>query len=307
MNPQSPKRHHYIPEFYLKGWVGSDGCLCQFSKFSGVVKPLRRSPKATGFVDGLYQLQGFPSDLEQQIESRFFQPVDSLAADALRSLNQGVIPSDTRSRSAWTRFLLSLLLRCPEDIDIHKKWWSTEFRRTDEIEELKYQSRRTASDPKTFSEYLSTRPIHEIEIQGYRALIKLIDNARAGQTINDMYWSVVRFTENCVPLMTSDRPIIRTNGLLKPNGHLAIPINPRHLFVAARDPKLLETVHRSNFTQVAKEINRHVVRSAVRFSYALDDNHAAFVRKHFGTVPQPRLLETIVRPTPNCPPPMSLT
>ncbi|NMN57422.1 MULTISPECIES: DUF4238 domain-containing protein [unclassified Xanthobacter] len=301
-----PQRHHYIPEFYLKGWVSPDGRLCQYSRNGGAVKPLRRSPKATGFVDGLYQLEGFPPHLKQQIECKFFRPVDSLAADALRQLNQGNVTLNARLRSAWTRFLLSLLLRCPEDIDILKNWWKIEFIRTDETEEMEYQSRRSASDPETFSEYLMSRPIHEVEIHGYNTLIKLIDNARVGQTINNMHWKIVQLSKECVPLMTSDRPIIRTNGLIKPNGHLAIPIDPTRLFVATSDDKMIEYLNHAPLRQIAKEVNQHIVRSAVRFSYAVDDSHLKFVKKNFGIAPQERLIESIIRPIPGCPPAMSL-
>ncbi|MEP9349517.1 DUF4238 domain-containing protein [Xanthobacter sp. KR7-225] len=291
-----PRRHHYIPVFYLRRWAGNDGRLCQFSKEAGIIRPLRRSSKATGFIRALYELRDFPPDLAQQIESKFFHPIDSLAADALDLLekdgDQALWNPDIRS--AWTRFNLSLLLRCPEYINTLRMWWPNEFRRTDPAQEARYQSQRSESDPPTFFDFLSTRPEAEIEKYQFEFLFKLIDSSRMGTQINNLHWRVVDFTPDCVPLLTSDRPVIRTSGLMLPNGHLALPIGPRKLFVATHDDAVLNKIKQVSRTHLAKEINQHVVRNAVRYVYAIDDKHLPFIKKNFGTVREARLMEEIV-------------
>ena len=65
------KRHHYIPQFFIKGFAGEDGKLAVFNKESGELDTLRKSPKQiffewnrntfningedTDFVEKLYQ------------------------------------------------------------------------------------------------------------------------------------------------------------------------------------------------------------------------------------------------------------
>jgi hypothetical protein len=47
-------KHHYIPVFYLKGWGGPGGCVCEYSRPFKVVKPRRVHPDGTGYERGLY-------------------------------------------------------------------------------------------------------------------------------------------------------------------------------------------------------------------------------------------------------------
>ena len=46
-------KHHYVPKFYQKAWVGPEGQLCEFSKPYKDVTPHRRFPDGTGYVRGL--------------------------------------------------------------------------------------------------------------------------------------------------------------------------------------------------------------------------------------------------------------
>ncbi len=43
------KRHHYIPEFFIEGFVGEDGKLAVFNKETGKLDKLRKSPKQVFF------------------------------------------------------------------------------------------------------------------------------------------------------------------------------------------------------------------------------------------------------------------
>jgi hypothetical protein len=46
---------------------------------------------------------------------------------------------------------------------------------------------------------------------------------------------IITFKNERFPLLTSDRPIIMTNGLVGRHNHLSIPIGPRMLFVATNN------------------------------------------------------------------------
>jgi len=66
------QRHHYIPEFLIKGFTGKDNKIAVYNKIDDKLEPIRKSPKQvffewnrntfningedTDFVEGLYQL-----------------------------------------------------------------------------------------------------------------------------------------------------------------------------------------------------------------------------------------------------------
>ena len=78
-----------------------------------------------------YELRGFEPAVAQQVETHFFRPLDSTASDALRLLES--VPNDdwsARLRSAWTKFLISLELRCPEDVSAFRKLWAADMAKT---------------------------------------------------------------------------------------------------------------------------------------------------------------------------------
>ena len=77
-----------------------------------------------------------------------------------------------------------------------------------------------------------------------------------------MRWSVVTFKNERYPLLTSDRPIIMTNGLVKPGDHLALPIGPLSLFVATNDVNTENAIKSMNAGQLIELVNHRVSSQA---------------------------------------------
>jgi hypothetical protein len=290
-----PKKHHYIPEFYLKRWAtGPQRQLCEFSRPFSQVKPRRTSPGGTGYVERLYALSGFPADLEHQVEERFFKSVDQLASDAMDALEHDGSNAqlDVDHRSAWSRFMVSLLTRCPEDLADFRFVWTSTMRNFSPEAEEEYRKTRGPGDPRTFDEYYRTRrALPERERDMFTALIGLIDNPSLGQRLNSYQFEVINFPDDVPELLTSDRPIIRNHsGLAAPGGHIALPIGPRALFVTAPRTDVLVNLKNADRGELAEASNLEVVRHAARFAYASSDRVLEFVKAHFGTVPEPRLI-----------------
>ncbi len=82
------------------------------------------------------------------------------------------------------------------------------------------------------------RPFHTgpVATQPPDRRIKLIqttiDSKSVGAHFNNLVWRVLDF-KSSYTFLTGDRPIIMTNGMNKMDSHLAIPIGPRKLFIAA--------------------------------------------------------------------------
>jgi hypothetical protein len=84
-------KHHYIPVFYLKQWAGADERICEYKQRYHGVLPKRVYPDATGYVHGLYNVPGLPSEDIQYVEKRFMQAVDDRASVALRGAHGGQV------------------------------------------------------------------------------------------------------------------------------------------------------------------------------------------------------------------------
>ena len=73
-----------------------------------------------------------------------------------------------------------------------------------------------------------------------------------------------------------------TNGLDRPDGHLALPIGPRKLFVAGNNPQVVQSLVGSDSDNLGKFVNDRIVRQARRFCIATDNTHLRFFTKRFG-------------------------
>lgn len=294
MNP--PNKHHYIPAFYLSRWAGNDGCLCQWSRpYGQKVKPLRVHPNATGYARKLYELRGYEPQIAQQVEQNFFQPVDALAAAVLSEAEAtaGKVNWTAEKRSSWTRFIISLLLRCPEDVAAFRTNWERDFFKVDTISQEKYEKFRTADDPPLFSDYLRSRPEPQRERLLFNVFLSLFNYEDTGQYINDMNWGFLIFSRSELEFLTSDRPIIRTSGIKPPDGHIVFPVGPNSVFVAGATENIYRRIAEIKPRELIREINRQVVGSAVKFAYSRDDSSVRFMQNRFGTTPQPRIAEAL--------------
>jgi len=75
---------------------------------------------------------------------------------------------------------------------------------------------------------------------GKLMLPQLIDSRNVGQLIFEFHWWTVDFTASRISLLTSDRPLVMTNGLQKERCVIALPLSPRLAFSRPKTPKLLK-------------------------------------------------------------------
>lgn len=220
------------------------------------------------------------------MESRFFQPVDNEASDALVLMEKhGSRAVWTKPlRSAWTRFILSLLMRSPEDVALFRQLYSDLLYKSDPAIEAEYQARRKHGEPETYADFSASMPIFVIEQHMFEMYFDLIDNVNVGSHINKMIWRVFNFPDHCHPLLASDRPLIRTNGLDRPGTRIALPIGPHKLFVASIDPDVIEGLLSQKPSTLAGEVNKLTAESAVRLVYGVDDQQTRFVGNRFGKI-----------------------
>lgn len=187
----------------------------------------------------------------QQVDENFFKLVDGWAADALTLLEGGSrnLRWSNHNRSAWARFLISLMLRCPEDIEHLRAIWYEDFKAADDESEARYANSREHDDPPTFAEFLASQPVVTFEKSLFEVYFSLVDNKSVGGVINHMRWRVIDTSDTGLELPTSDRPVIRSPNLKAPDGHIALPIGPT-----------LYSLQQLNLRQLKASSKRPVVR-----------------------------------------------
>jgi len=278
-------RHHYIPVFYLRQWIGADGRLCQYSRPYDQVKALRKHPKGTGYERGLHNIPGLPPQSADLLERNFMALADDWAARGLQTLLSAELSidfEDIRVRAGWARFLYSLILRTPEYLENSKDLaFQTAAETVDHIKE-EYQTLRQSSDPPTFEEFRAKFLANPANITVQRFLHKLIDSPTVVRKISDMRWFTVRIENSAFTLLTSDRPVIMTNGLAHAHSHIVMPISPIHLFVAVNTNQMARRLRSMKPGDLARRSNNLVSEQARRFVYGIDDSQLYFVSRRLG-------------------------
>ena len=279
MAPPPSRKHHYLPCFYLRHWAAVDGRLCEFSRPHKTVATRRTHPAGTGYEVDLYRDDSLPSEHRSWLEDGFLKPVDQLASDAHRLLLADHIDEmSIEMRSAWSRFVISLVQRNPEKIAWIKDKWRREFARAVGKLEGDYDSRRQPADPPTFEEF---RNRVGLDI-GVKQLQALIDLRKTGAVINQMVWRTVKYERLTKPLLTSDRPVIMTDGLVHDHSHIVMPISPWHLFVAFTSAETERRLRALGPGELARRSNDKVASQAKKYVYGTDDNQLRFVENRLG-------------------------
>lgn len=254
-----------------------------------MVKPRRTHPKGTGFIFKLYAADGLPDDVAHEMESKFLSPVDSRAAQALIAM-QADREFSTAQRLAWASFVVTLLLRMPEDIDLVKQI----------IRELAqtilpgfqpiFEHLKPENETRTFQQITDEL----VGLSNQRAIAfarSIMSNDRLIRGIAAMEWSILTFPRAKFEFLTSDRPVIYTNVLGNDQSHIVLPVGPRRLFVAAKDRKIIDRIRSAGEDALVNETNAHVVGAANKYVYGSNDSQLRFIQNRMGNVKVRTLIE----------------
>ena len=278
----------------LKTWAGEDGRLVEFSKpFGNLVKPKRVFPSQTAYVENLYTLRGFPSELSTQVEQKFLQPVDSEAATVLQRLIAGEKKSDLSNReaTAWTKFLLSLLLRMPEDLEHLRLRWAEKLQEISLEHRILPAKKGSDRSPDLFSHAVANPPVAEFDEMVFNVFVDLLNSDVTGNHLVNMFWGVTRFADLRHKLYLSDRPIVRLSALSDRNGAMILPISPTSLFVAANSETDLKRYLGMNSLGNLRDANLLIVSQATKYSYSTYDTCLRFMQNHLATVHDQRAMQ----------------
>jgi hypothetical protein len=285
-----PRKHHYIPAFYLRPWTRPNGFLCEMRSIRGKVVVHSKSPDGTGWQKDLYRIGGVTPDLAQHFERAFLQMVDTEAAQAMRSFIAGTMDVPVKERNAWIRFLLSLLFRNPEAVAELRDQVTTLYRESLERLRSNYDELRPPDFPLTLEEFDAQSNPNSGDIAASNFLQQVMNSEGLANRIVRMRWGRLHLWRSRHPLLTSDRPLCLPMRFKTASIAIALPIAPRIAFIAAEDDVALQALAHGDHAAMAQEINQQVVSQARQYVWGIDDRPSNFVLKHIGTVPDRKII-----------------
>lgn len=295
-----------MPAFYLRKWARPTpaGKLFEFRKIQGGRFGQKQvTAKATGYRPFLYsQKTSIDGVLDHSFESEPLKDLDAAANISLKSLlSKTTLSRD--DRRAWATFIYAQILRSPQELKAALEFDATSRERDTpeaeaefakifeefpaEVLNRHFKKLEGEGRPKTYAEYRSRQPRHELEQETFEAFAWGLKNARAINDIFGLRWLSRTLKNSKFELLTSDRPILTNNRPLDPDGYIMMPLSPNCLFIAqppTSPPHFLVSAPESI---VAKIANRSVVEQAEEYVWAGDNRQSEFIQKWIGSMPAP--------------------
>jgi len=242
---------------------------------------------------------GAPDGVSSYIEDRFLKLTDQRANEALQLLLADRMGEmDEALRSGWARFIMTQLQRTPQKIEWLLNAWNASFDPRTSPAAAEYEKMRRPTDPETFDEYLRLNAERLRTIGATQMLQAVMDLPSTGTHLVRMAWTIVKFERARFYLLTSDRPVIISNGLLKPDSYVVLPIAPNKLFLATNDERFVPRLIGSNLESLIRRSNDFVVSQAHTYVYGTDASQLRFVENRLGRR-KPQLITSNLVPIEN--------
>jgi hypothetical protein len=155
----------------------------------------------------------------------------------------------------------------------------------------RYPELRRENDPLTVEEYeASLGP--ESHLQHLSSVFKeIVASNRLGSLLTRFSWQRLNISADENNLLLSDDPLIRTNGLLSPESHIAFPLTPKIAIFGLMDGNHFYRLVNQPLKDIVKQMNAQAVESARHFIVDVDESQFRFIRNRFGRKPRPTLSE----------------
>lgn len=253
----------------------------------------RKVPSGVGWERNGYSFDGFEGALAEAVETDLMKPKDDKASKMLARLERGGADGQwgDEDRFGWTWFLVSLLVRGPEDIRSAKRNIAVEWANPNRGMEARYQAlfkefpEMRGQAHSTLKEYIASKGEDYGKRLGVKIMANMTDHNDISNTIANMQWQVRLVTGPCC-FMTSDRPVRREYPFKSKSSFVTLPIGPKAIFVAANSTDAIDRAFRQGEEEFVRKNNRVLVRQARQFAFAYDDRDRDWVRDSLAKEPQ---------------------
>jgi hypothetical protein len=233
---QEPKRHHYLPEFYLSAWCGPDGKLERYVNRRGEIRTARFTTGQVGYRPNLYRLlsDGIPD--RTTIERHHYEQIDNHAAPVIARLNRDwPIKVTETERWVMARFILALPARNPWGIATGHKIARVTFGL--ELDDPEFIAEIGLAPNKSLWEMVEAGNPHFVADQTLVQMIEVSDDKTKIDRLMRMHWAVWDVSAAPMDLILGDLAFNGHGDLNqdRPENVAAITLGPhRFLTVTAR-------------------------------------------------------------------------
>lgn len=244
-----PKKHHYVPSFYLKKWAYKGNSLIYYRICGEMVLQSEGSIKKLGSSEELYSLKTGTGNT-QLLETTHYKSIDDKAAKVLNSIiKSGVNELSITQKFEWVKFIASLLVRNPSQLQKARAHAIPIIQRIRK-ELFKNEQVIYQSDLHHFEKNLPNLAIAAMSGYEQGMQIQFFDNFT--ESLLNSNWWIEDFSEFKINLLTSDTPVSiftlanppipasTIADLLKNEYLISLPITPKLCFYAynLKKPKI---------------------------------------------------------------------
>jgi len=291
-----PHKHHFVPQFWIKNWAGADDQVQRFrNPYRQVIASERKYPAAVGWHDKLYEIPTHGKKL-LDFETLFFKKVDQAAFDLFEKLKTQSAPSlGPIETEALAVFLITLLHRSPAGMLAMRKLSRHMEREIREELRPRYSELKKRGDPPTVEEYEALQdPDSYLDyLAGVFRTVVMSD--KIANMLVQLSWRRVLIPDNMRNLLLGDDPLIRTNGIAQPEGHVAFPLTPKIAIFGTFCSNHFDELMDQPLKNIVRQMNTQAVETARHFVVDRDERQLSFVSNRFGKSPRPTLSEASLK------------
>jgi hypothetical protein len=260
-----PKKHHYLPEFYLKRWA-RNGVVIRYTRLDNEDQRLLCEPKTPAQVARepyLYSLPDMDDPREiQSVELNLFQKIDAGAALALEKFEQQKMLS-RQDHIVLCKFVISLLYRTPKRLEAMKR----------ELAKHKEGAPYTGLTGQAFDDKLkaTTNRLLAMLVEGETGL-SIVSKFNA-------YRIVIRGASKT--LVTSDRPLTVSRQLVANDAFMLLPYAPDRLLILTHHKAIADSFATQNPNNLVSGINQAVVEQSENIVVAADRQASKMIERLF--------------------------
>lgn len=267
-----PINHHWLPQFLMRPWCGSDKKVERFYRPNKKVVVGRKPPASLGAEDHLYTVicstLADPYYFEKEVMTKESDTPNSRIRDEILA---GNIPNISRSdRREFARFLLFLKLRRPDSVKPHKERVRRPF--AENAEELR--AALAAHDPEYFDRHFAPKLEDLLGASDLIAMQSVVDAAATHSILPEIVeaiWRIIDVSACPVTLVLGDNPVLWKiqDGAFE---CLKVPLSPTKALVIGTKLYFKNdlTLKDENTISFVLDFNRTQFEMAADFAIAID-------------------------------------
>lgn len=272
---QEPKKHHYLPEFYMAAWCGADGKLERYVNRRGTIHTRRFTPGQVGYRTDLYRL--LSADLPDRtfIERHHFEQLDNAAAPVIARLNRDwPIRLTTAEKVALARFILSLPARSPWGIATSRKIARETYGL--ELGDADFNKEIGVPPNQTVWQMIEAGNPHFVADSTLVQLVEISTDQTKIDRLVRMHWAVWDVSDAPMDLIVGDHAFAGHGDLTKdrPDNVATIALGPRRFVTCTGRPYN----NRLKPVELVRIMNREGASRAAEHVYATDRKHVALAK-----------------------------